>query len=122
MKLRAELLAALFSLLVTAAWGADRGYFGLSISVDADGFLLNPTLKSITVEDVTPNSPAAKAGLIHGDRIVEVEGHPVVGTKADVVKPYLERLVGQTTQMVVKKANGEVVSVTLVAVSKVNAE
>jgi S1-C subfamily serine protease len=109
-------------LLATVAWGADRGYFGLSIAVDADGSFLNPALKSVTVENVTPNSPAAKAGLVAGDRIVEIEGHPVAGTKADVVKPYLERMVGQTTQMVVKKAHGEIVSVTLVAVSKVNAE
>ena len=110
---------ALLCLLVGAAWAADRGYIGLAIEVDGEGFFLNPTLKSVKVETVVPNSPAALAGMRAGDLIVEVEGHAVAGTKADVLKSYLQREVGQSTRMLVRKATGETMAVVLVAVQKV---
>jgi len=111
--------ALLLCLLVGAAWAADRGYIGLAITVDGEGFFLNPTLKSVKVETVVPNSPAALAGMRAGDLIVEVEGHAVAGTKADVLKSYLQRDVGQSTRMLVRKATGETVAVVLVAAQKV---
>ena len=112
-------LPVLLCLLVGAAWAADRGYIGLAIEVDGEGFFLNPTLKSVKVETVVPNSPAALAGMHPGDLIVEVEGHAVAGTKADVLKSYLQREVGQSTRMLVRKATGETMAVVLVAVQKV---
>jgi C-terminal processing protease CtpA/Prc len=105
--------------LAASAWAADSGYFGISVSVDGEGFFLNPTLKSIRIEKVVPNSPAAKAGITPGDFLIEIEGHPVPGTKADVLKPYMQREVGQTTRLLVKKSSGEVVSLVLVAAPKV---
>lgn len=101
--------------LSSAAWAADRGYFGFSFAIDGDGYFFNPTLKSVKIEKVTPNSPAAKVGIGVGDLIVEVEGHPVAGTKADVLKPYLQRDLGQSTRMLIKKPSGATVAVVLVA-------
>jgi len=106
-------------LLAAPAWAAESGYFGLSVSVDGEGFFLNPTLKAIRIEKVVPNSPAAKAGITPGDFLIEIEGHPVPGTKADVLKPYMQREVGQSTRLLVKKTSGEVVSLVLVAAPKV---
>lgn len=106
-------------LLAAPAWAAESGYFGLSVSVDGEGFFLNPTLKTIRIEKVVPNSPAAKAGITPGDFLIEIEGHPVPGTKADVLKPYMQREVGQSTRLLVKKTSGEVVSLVLVAAPKV---
>ena len=118
MKLRPVLLAITLLMIATGAWSADQGYFGISVAVDGEGFFFNPTLKSIKIEKVVPNSPAAKAGVAPGDLLLEIEGHQVAGTKADVLKPFMQREVGQSTRLLVKKSTGEVVSLVLVAVPK----
>ena len=47
--------------------------------------------RGVTVVSVTPNSPAAKAGLNEGDRIVSVEGNLVTG-----VKTLVDKVAGQS--------------------------
>jgi C-terminal processing protease CtpA/Prc len=118
MNLRRPLLALPLLLLATGVWSAEQGSFGIGVAVDGDGFFLNPTLKSIRIEKVIPNSPAAKAGVAPGDVLLEIEGHQVAGTKADVLKPFMQREVGQSTRLLVKKTTGEVVSIVLVAAPK----
>jgi C-terminal processing protease CtpA/Prc len=117
MKLLPQSIAVLLFMLARSA-AADPGSFGIGVSVDGEGFFLNPTLKSVKIEKVVPNSPAAKAGIKPGDLVLEIEGHPVAGTKADVLKPYLQREVGQSTRLLVKKTNGETVALVLVAAPK----
>ena len=119
MKHTSQLLILSLLLLAAPAWAAEPGYFGMSVAVDGEGFFLNPTLKTIRIEKVVPNSPAAKAGIAPGDFLIEIEGYPVAGTKADVLKPYMQREVGKSTRLLVKKTGGEVVSVVLVAAPKV---
>ncbi|GAB3259559.1 PDZ domain-containing protein [Chitinimonas naiadis] len=114
-----QILAATTLLLyVTTAWAGERGYFGFSMSIDAEGMFWNPTLKAVKIEKVTPQSPAARAGITAGDYIMEVEGKPVAGAKADTLKPYLEREIGQSTRLGIKKPSGETVALTLVAEPK----
>jgi S1-C subfamily serine protease len=100
-----------------AAYAGDKGYFGFALSIDADGFF-NPTLKSVTIDKVSPGSPAESAGLIKGDQFIEVEGRAVAGAKADDVKPYLSRNVGESANFKVRRVSGEVVTVTLTAAKK----
>jgi len=109
------ILLAAFALHVAAA---DKGYVGFSLSADGEGFFLNPTLKTLTITKVTPNSPTASAGIVAGDQIVEIEGHPVAGAKARDLKPYMDREVGQALQLVIKKASGETKPLSLVAAAK----
>ena len=54
--------------------------------------------------------------------LLEIEGHQVAGTKANVLKPYMQREVGQSTRLVVKKTTGEVVSLVLVAAPKLESQ
>ena len=122
MKRQRLLLAFALLMLASSAWAADQGYFGISVAVDGEGFFLNPTLKSIKIEKVVPNSPAARAGVAPGDVLLEIEGHQVAGTKANVLKPYMQREVGQSTRLVVKKTTGEVVSLVLVAAPKLESQ
>ncbi len=117
MKLRTVLAIPLLT-LAAGAWSAESGYFGISVAVDGEGFFLNPTLKSIKIGKVVPNAPASKAGVAPGDVLLEIEGHQVAGTKADVLKTFMQREVGQSTRLLVKKGSGEVVSLVLVAVPK----
>jgi len=115
MTLRTTLLAAPLLLLAAAAHAGERGYLGISFSIDGEGFFLNPTLKSVKLDKVKPGSPAAKAGLEPGDLVVEIEGHQVAGSKASELKPYMEREVGQVVHLAVQKPGGEVKAVTMTA-------
>lgn len=85
---------------------AADGYIGLSVSVEGEGFFLNPILKVVKIAKVAPDSPAAQAGLREGELILEVEGRKVVGARASELKPYLEREVGQVLRFVIQGADG----------------
>ena len=112
-------LALAFLVAATgAAHAAGQGHLGFSVTIDGEGVFWNPTLKTVTVAKVSPGSPAEKAGLVSGDAIVEVEGRPVAGTKANDLKPFLQREVGQSVRFVVKKASGEVKTVAMVVAPK----
>jgi len=120
-----------FLLFVTAATAAANrpslaqenqkpGGFGIAIDVDGEGFFLNPTLKTVTVKSVAPGRPAAEAGIKPGDQIIEVEGKLVAGTKARELEPLMKKNVGEKLVLRVKRATGEVFTVTLVAAAKPN--
>lgn len=113
----AALLALLF-FMSSAVWAGERGYFGFSLSIDGNGMFWNPTLRSVKIETVAPKSPAAEAGIVTGDEIMEVAGKPVPGAKGNALKAHVEKDIGQSLQLKLRRANGEVVSVTLVAAAK----
>jgi C-terminal processing protease CtpA/Prc len=115
------IVAILTLLFVTLApaWAAEpKGTFGLTVDVDADGFFLNPTLKSVTVQKVEPKSPAANAGIAAGDQIVEAEGRAVAGAKARELQPILSKQPGQTIHLLLKRLKGETYKVTMTAVAR----
>lgn len=111
-------LLALFFSLSPAVWAGERGYFGFALSIDGNGMFWNPTLRSVKIDKVSPASPAALAGMVSGDEIIEVAGKPVSGAKGNDLKAHVEKDLGQPLQLKLRRANGEEVAVTLVAVAK----
>ena len=75
------IISIVVRLAASAAQSADKGYIGISMAIDGEG-VWNPTLKSVTIAQAVPASPAALAGIVEGDSIVEVEGKQVAGAKA----------------------------------------
>ena len=104
--------------VVPAIGEEERGFLGFSFEIDGEGFFLNPTLKSATIASVATASPAASAGIAPKDRIVEVEGHAVVGAKGKDLQPLLKKAPGQSLQLKLKRPTGEEYAVTLVAVAR----
>ena len=113
----AALLALLFS-LSSAVWAGEKGYFGFALSINAEGMFWNPTLRAVKIATVAPQSPAAEAGMVTGDEILEVAGKPVPGAKGNDLKAHVEKDIGQALHLKLRRANGEVAAVTLVAAAK----
>ena len=113
--------AALFVLLLSvssAVWSGERGYFGFGITVDGEGMMWNPTLRSVKIESVAPKSPAALAGMVTGDELVEVGGKVVAGAKGNDLKAQIGKDIGESLHLKLRRGNGELASVTLVAAAK----
>lgn len=115
---RGVLLFLALSLLSVVAVGAQKGWFGFAISVDAEGLALNPTIRSVTVQSVLPSSPAALSGMAAGDVVLEVQGVTVAGAKADVLKAAMQKSVGETLHLKILRGGRETKEFSLVAVPK----
>lgn len=105
----------LLALLAGRAHAEDHGYFGFALDAETQGFF-SPTITSLSIDKVLPGTPAERAGIRAGDRIVEVEGKPVAGSKALELKASATRQVGQTLHLTLRHADGQVFHVAMVAV------
>jgi C-terminal processing protease CtpA/Prc len=109
----------LLGLIIAPAFAEEaKGFFGLTVAIDGEGFFLNPTLKSVTVQKVAAHSPAANAGIAAGDQILEAEGRTIAGTKAKELEPIMTRKVGQALHLLLKRPKGESYKATLIAIAR----
>jgi C-terminal processing protease CtpA/Prc len=109
-------IVLLLGLLAGIAHAEDHGYFGFALKVVTKGFFLAPTVSDLTIDKVMPGTPAERAGIRPGDRILEVEGKQVAGTKALDLKSSATRMPGQTLHLTLRHADGQVFKVAMVAV------
>ncbi|HVQ38497.1 MAG TPA: PDZ domain-containing protein [Pyrinomonadaceae bacterium] len=58
----------------------------------------------IYITGTAPNSPAARAGLVRGDRLVEVDGQSVIGRSADTIVNLVRGPSGSTVSIKVERA------------------
>ena len=113
------LLTAFYLAISPLAVGADeKGWFGLEVSVEIEGFSFNPTLHAARIAKVLPSSPAAAAGLTPGDLIVEIQGFVIPGVKARDLKAAMHQAVGESLRLKVKHGTADPHAVTLVAIAK----
>lgn len=117
MKIRFAFFALAIA-LPAGVFAAERGVFGFSMTVDSDGFSMNPTLRSIKILTVMPESPAALAGMKAGDEVIEVAGRSVAGAKARELQALAEKEVGQSLNVKLRHPEGGVAVITMVAVDK----
>ncbi len=94
-----------------------KGWLGFGLHVDADGFF-HPTVRSITVDKVLPDTPAAKAGIVVGDLLVEVEGIKVAGAKASELQPSLHHAAGDAVHLKIQHGSEAPRAVTMIAAVK----
>ena len=85
--------------------------------VDADG-LFNPTLKSVLIQSVQRDLPAALAGITAGDTVLEVDGTKVAGAKAQALADRMKKKPGESVTLRLSRPDGQTYVVRLVAVAK----
>lgn len=103
---RRAILGAALVLTAMVAWAAGPPV-GITISVDGNGFFLNPVIDKVMVTQVLTGSLAANAGIVAGDEIVMVEGQTVKGKRALDLKPLMKFEPGETRTLRVTHANGD---------------
>ena len=91
-----------------------KGTFGFVATIDADG-VFSPTLKTVHIQSVQLGMPAALAGIVAGDSILEVEGAKVAGAKASAMAKRMKKKPGESVLLKLLRASGETYVVTLVA-------
>jgi S1-C subfamily serine protease len=112
------LMAAMVCLSPLPLHAAEKGWFGFALRIDAEGIALNPKLRTIKIEKVFPNSPAAKAGLAKGDNILEMEGILVAGTQANALKAATQKSVGEPLRLKFQRGTDAPREISLVAAAK----
>lgn len=93
-----------------------RGTFGLAVKLDTDG-VFSPTLRFVVVHSVQAGMPAALAGIVAGDSIIEMEGIKVAGAKAYAMADRMKRRPGEVVTLKLLRTNGESYVATLTAVA-----
>ena len=96
---------------------AEKGWFGFAAKVSADG-IFNPTVTSVKVSSIEAHSPAAEQSVAVGDEIIQIEATEVPGHKASELKPLMQKAVGETIHLRLKRPAGQIYSVTLIAVKR----
>lgn len=73
-------------------------FAGIGVYIQQD-----PKTKDISILSTIPGAPAQKAGLQHGDIIIEVNGKNVVGMDFSAVQPLIEGPAGTTVTITVRR-------------------
>jgi C-terminal processing protease CtpA/Prc len=98
--------------------GGRKRVVGFGVTIKGEGFFLNPVLAAVTIDTVDAHSPAAEKGIAVGDEILQLENTPVPGHRALELRPLLQKSVGESLHLRLKRPNGESYSVTLIAAKK----
>jgi S1-C subfamily serine protease len=110
--------AAALSPFAAATAADEKGWIGVSFSVETEGSFFSPTLRSVKIEKVAPASPAAAAGLAVGDVVVALQGMVIAGAKADDMKTLMKRSVGETLRFKIRRGTAEPFEVPVTAAAK----
>ncbi len=117
---RRILILCLIAMLASGVAQAQppRGWFGFLIAIESDGGALDPVIRSATIKEVLPGSPAAAQHVAAGDRIVAVDGQAVVGRRARELQPHVDKAVGEAVVLRLQRQGGELAEVRLVAAAR----
>jgi C-terminal processing protease CtpA/Prc len=80
---------------------------GVTWGVTASGFF-SPEIDEIIAKKILANSPAEKAGLKVGDKVISIEDCNIPGCAASKANAYLESDSGSKLHFVVKNKDGEI--------------
>jgi C-terminal processing protease CtpA/Prc len=109
MNTRLTLKVLLLSVTVLGSSGSQavEAKVGIAITVEGEGFFLNPIVSKIRVKEVEKPSLAEAAGIVAGDEIIQIDGQPVAGKRALDLKAYMKFNPGETRTLRLKHENGD---------------
>jgi len=100
-----KIIIILISIISINALAAEEVKLGVVGNVGADGFF-SPKVMSFIIENVKPNSPAEKAGIVAGQKIISIEGCKIPGCPASKAKKLMRKESGDILQLVLENEDG----------------
>jgi C-terminal processing protease CtpA/Prc len=97
----------IFAVSLAAARADDRAWYGFHIKPETAGFPLNPTVRSVVIDTVKVNSPAAAQRIQVGDEILEADGKTIPGARALQLISLLNKEPGSLLRLQLRRADGE---------------
>ena len=104
------LILCLFFLLSFGANAEEKGYTGFTLDVGVSGFF-SPELVSADVKKIDAGSPAEKAGIKVGDKLIAIDGCKIPGCPAKEGKKLISKQKGEQLPLVLQRADGTEYSV-----------
>lgn len=101
-------------LLANICVASEVGDFGVEVDVSTVG-LFPPKLESVVVAVVHPESSAAEAGVLPGDKIVSIDGCKIPGCSAWTAKKKMKKNRGESAEFELVVSSGETRKITLIA-------
>jgi C-terminal processing protease CtpA/Prc len=98
-------IAFLFLLVPTSLLAKEKLKIGVTWGYTASGFF-SPEVVELIANKVIVNSPAAKAGLEVGHKVISIEGCEIPGCSASIAKDFLKMPIGSVLHLVVETSNG----------------
>src|SRR5438105_13191301 len=102
---RIAVFSAMLFILACPSY-ADGPKLGFAVSVEGEGFFLNPVVTKILVTEVKKASLAEAAGMKTGDQIIQIEGQSIVGRRARELQPFMKLNLGETRTYRLSHADG----------------
>lgn len=111
MKIR--LVACLLVLTPFMSNASEKGYTGFTLEVGVNGFF-SPELVSADVKKIDADSPAEKAGIQVGDKLIAIADCKIPGCPAKKGKKLISKQKGQKLPLTLQRDDGTIYSVNLV--------
>jgi C-terminal processing protease CtpA/Prc len=99
------LIIFLFLVTPTSLLAEENLKTGVTWGYTASGFF-SPEVIELIANKVIVNSPAAKAGLEVGHKVISIQGCEIPGCSASIAKDFLKMPVGSVLHLVVETPNG----------------
>ncbi|ALQ09188.1 hypothetical protein D172_014670 [Pseudoalteromonas sp. Bsw20308] len=100
-----KFIIILISITSFNALAAEKVKLGVLGNVGTDGFF-SPTVMSFIIQKVEPNSPAEKAGIVAGQKIISLENCKIPGCPASEVKELMRKESGEILQLLLENEDG----------------
>jgi C-terminal processing protease CtpA/Prc len=100
-----KFVVILISIISLNVLAGEEVKLGISGEVGADGFF-SPTVTSFIIKKVEPNSPAEKAGIVAGQKIISIENCKIPGCPASEAKELMRKESGEILQLLLENKDG----------------
>jgi C-terminal processing protease CtpA/Prc len=85
---------------------AEQGRMGFSVNVVVEGSIFSPKIKEIRITEVFSDSPAEKAGLKIGQKVLSIDGCVIPGCSARKAKKIMNKKPGEILVLEIEKMDG----------------
>ena len=85
---------------------AEKGQIGFSVEVAIEGSIFNAKIKEFRITGVIADSPADKAGVKVGQKVLSIDGCVIPGCSARKAKKIMNKKRGEILALKIEKLDG----------------